>query len=215
MKIPRSTPRATISGCRSRSSLLWFPHRSTGISIYARLPLRCRVGYGRSCGAVVCFSTRLRDNTGRSQAYRFVLILQVTPFPAPGSVAAAKGALRKTKQRMKPVVYTIYCSTFYLDFSFAEAATGIFKPVPPFYSLSAIPSNALFFGCILGYQRLCSKSLELVRRQEDVFNDIFGFAMIWPYHHYCLNYSHQRLISHNRVVGGMMVTSVLYANFLA
>eukprot|EP00977_Amphora_coffeiformis_P017293 scaffold5538_cov159-Amphora_coffeaeformis.AAC.11 len=114
------------------------------------------------------------------------LTTMVTPFPAPGSVAAAK-----------------------------EVATGIFKPVPPFYSLTAIPSNALFFGSILGYQRLCAKSLELVRRKEDVVNDIFGFAMIWPYYHYFLNHSHQRLVSHNRVVGGMLVASVVYANFLA
>ena len=54
-----------------------------------------------------------------------------------------------------------------------------------------------------------------MRRKEDAINDIFGFAMIWPYYHYVLNHSHQRLVSHNRLVGGALVASVLYANFLA
>ena len=98
---------------------------------------------------------------------------------------------------------------------FAEAATGIFRPCPPFSSLSAVPSNALFFGCILGYQRLCSKGLELMRRKEDPVNDIFGFAMIWPYYHYVLNNAPTRLTTHNRVVGGLVAASVVYANFLA
>lgn len=98
---------------------------------------------------------------------------------------------------------------------YTEAATGIFRPVPPFYSLSAIPSNAIFFGSILGYQRLCCKSLELIRRKEDAINDLFGFVMIAPYYHYVLNHSHARLVAHNRIVGGMVAASVVYANFLA
>lgn len=96
-----------------------------------------------------------------------------------------------------------------------EVATGIFRPVPPFYALSAIPSNAIFFGSILGYQRLCAKSCELGRRKEDILNDLFGFAMIWPYYHYVLNHSHRRLVAHNRIVGGVVAGSVVYANFLA
>lgn len=97
----------------------------------------------------------------------------------------------------------------------AEAATGIFRPVPPFYAVSAIPANAIFFGSILGFQRLVAKSLELVRRQEDVWNDVTGFAMIWPYYRLVLNHSPTRLVRHNRLVGGAVVASVVYANFLA
>ncbi|GAX26963.1 hypothetical protein FisN_9Lh266 [Fistulifera solaris] len=110
----------------------------------------------------------------------------VTPFPAPGSAAAAR-----------------------------EAATGIFRPVPVFSSLSAVPSNAIFFASLLGYQRFCSKGLELIRRKEDVYNDLFGFAMIWPYYSYILNYSERRLILHNRCVGGAVLMSIGYATFLA
>jgi hypothetical protein len=96
-----------------------------------------------------------------------------------------------------------------------EAATGVFKPVPPFASLSSIPSNALFFGCILGYQTLCAKSLELFRRQQDVYNDVFGFLMFWPYYRFLSNHTHTRVVTHNRIVGSVVVSSVLYANFLA
>lgn len=110
----------------------------------------------------------------------------VTPFPVPGSAAAAK-----------------------------EAATGVFTAVRPFAALSSVPSNALFFGSILFWQRLCSKSLELLRRKEGILNDVFGFAMLWPYHHFILNHSQGRLRAHNRVVGGAVVFSVVYANFLA
>jgi hypothetical protein len=102
-----------------------------------------------------------------------------------------------------------------LNLSIAEAATGIFRPVPPFSSLSSIPSNAIYFGSILGFQRFCSKGLELVRREEDVFNDVFGFGMIWPYYHFLLNHSEVRLVRHNRIVGGMVVASVCYASLLA
>ena len=96
-----------------------------------------------------------------------------------------------------------------------EAATGVFRAVPPFHSLSAIPSNAIFFGSILGFQRFCAKSLELIRRQEDVGNDLFGFGMIWPYYRYILNHSERRLAAHNRIVGGALLLSVVYANLLA
>ena len=96
-----------------------------------------------------------------------------------------------------------------------EAATGVFRPVPPLSSFSAGPQNAIFFGAILGVQRFCSKSLELVRRQEDIFNDLFGFGMIWPYYHFLLSHSERRLLLHNRVVGGSVVLAVAYANLLA
>ena len=46
-------------------------------------------------------------------------------------------------------------------------------------------------------------------------NELVGFAAIWPYHHYLLNHSEQRLRTHNRVVGGAVVAAVLYANLLA
>jgi len=110
----------------------------------------------------------------------------VTPFPAPGSAAAAR-----------------------------EAATGVFKPVPPFSSIRAVPSSAIFFGSILAVQRFCAKTLELARRREDVANDLFGFAMLYPYYRYVLGYSERRLVLHNRVVGGAVASAILYANLLA
>jgi hypothetical protein len=101
-----------------------------------------------------------------------------------------------------------------------ESFTGVFRPMAPFSAISAIPSNALFFGCILGVQRLSSKSLELLRRKEDALNDLFGLAVLLPYYHFFLSSSpphlqRKRLFTHNRVVGGTIVLSVLYANLLA
>jgi hypothetical protein len=113
-----------------------------------------------------------------------------------------------------PVKLNLLCE-FSLSSIRAEAATGVFRPVPPFSSLAAVPQNAIFFGSILGVQRLCCKSLELARRQEDIFNDLFGFGMIWPYYNYLLNHSERRLILHNRFVGGSVVMAVVYANFFA
>lgn len=94
-------------------------------------------------------------------------------------------------------------------------STGIFRPVPPFSSLSAVPSNAIFFGTILGVQRFGCKGLELIRRQEDFVNELFGFAILWPYYRFFFNHSEKRLIFHNRLVGGTVAMAVVYANLLA
>ena len=94
-----------------------------------------------------------------------------------------------------------------------------FCPVPPFQLLSSlhttIPSNAIYFATILAIQRWTSKSMELLRQRQDVYNDMTGFLILWPYYHFILNYSEQRLVTHNRLVGSTVVLAVLYANFLA
>jgi hypothetical protein len=54
-----------------------------------------------------------------------------------------------------------------------------------------------------------------MRRKEDPFNDLFGFAMIYPYYTAILNHSERRLIRHNRLVGGSIIIAILYANLLA
>ena len=56
--------------------------------------------------------------------------------------------------------------------------------------------------------------MELLRRKEDIGNELFGFAMIYPYYHYLLNHSERRLIGHNRFVGGTVALCIVYANFL-
>jgi hypothetical protein len=83
--------------------------------------------------------------------------------------------------------------------------------MPPFSSFRAISYNAIYFGCILGYQRFCCKSLELIRRKEDIVNDVFGFAMIYPYYRYVLNHSEKRLILHHRIMSGSIILSIMYA----
>ena len=96
-----------------------------------------------------------------------------------------------------------------------EAASGVFRPVPPFGAISTLPSNAIYFGSILGFQRLCCKTLELLRRREDYVNEVFGFGMVYPYYRYILNHSERRLLRHNRIVGGTVLLSIVYANFFA
>ena len=95
-----------------------------------------------------------------------------------------------------------------------EAATGIFKAAPPFKSISSVPTNALAFGALLGVQRFTCRSLELVRAQEDVYNDLFGCACMYPYFRLFMH-TDRRLMLHNRAVGSALVLSVLYATLIA
>lgn len=144
----------------------------------------------------------------------------VTPFPAPGSAAAIKGAVQFLMYRchFSQIIKNalLYSNIIYYSIIFlTEAASGVFRPVPPFGAISTLPANAIYFGSILGYQRLCCKTLELVRRREDYINEVFGFGMVYPYYRYILNHSEQRLMRHNRIVGGAVLLSIVYANFLA
>ncbi len=54
-----------------------------------------------------------------------------------------------------------------------------------------------------------------MRRKEDLWNDLFGLAMIWPYYRFVLNHSESRLVLHNRIVGGSLAAAVVYATFIA
>lgn len=96
-----------------------------------------------------------------------------------------------------------------------EATTGIFKPVPAFSAMASVPSNAIVFGTILGVQRISCKSMELVRRREDVWNEAFGFAVTYRYYTYFLASTDKRLLRHNRIVGGAGIMAVIYATLLA
>jgi hypothetical protein len=161
-------------------------------------------------------------------ANRRYLIQQVTPFPAPGSAAAIKeattgifrpvppfgalsaGALLKlflTSDPWSPYFYCKPLSDLQPSKNLTTYHALILAPV--------VPSNAVFFGSILAFQRFSAKSLELLRRTEDVYNDLFGFAMIYPYYTTILNHSEKRLLRHNRLVGGTVLLAVLYANLLA
>ena len=70
------------------------------------------------------------------------------------------------------------------------------------------------FGTVLAVQSVSCKSLELVRRREDGWNQLFGFAVAYRYYTYFLGSSEKRLIRHNRIVGGGLVAAIIYANFL-
>jgi len=98
----------------------------------------------------------------------------------------------------------------------AEAKTGVFKPARPFSSLKSVTSNAAIFGTIMGVQRLSSKSLELARARDDVYNDIFGFVVTYKYYTTILGHAdHRRLLVHNRILGLGIGSILLYATLLA
>mmetsp|Transcript_13089 Transcript_13089/g.28391 ORF Transcript_13089/g.28391 Transcript_13089/m.28391 type:complete len:157 (-) Transcript_13089:97-567(-) len=86
--------------------------------------------------------------------------------------------------------------------------------LPPFSSLSAVGHNAMVFGGIFAVQRLSTKWLELLRGREDFYNDVFGFATVYPYYRCIIGHSDRRLIAHNRVLGSAMAISVIYGFYL-
>jgi len=90
-----------------------------------------------------------------------------------------------------------------------EAKTKIFKPAPVFHSLSSIPTNALIFGSLLALQRFACKTSEFVRGKQDPWNDVVGVGVAYPYYQFFLT---KHVILHNRIVGGMLVASIAFAN---
>lgn len=99
-------------------------------------------------------------------------------------------------------------------FQMAPESPGVFKPAAPFSSLSSVYTNAAIFGSVLCVQRFGCKSLELMRRKQDVWNDLFGFGLAYMHYSTWLAKSERRLLMHNRVVGATVVGAVAYANLL-
>ena len=95
-----------------------------------------------------------------------------------------------------------------------EAKTGVFRPAPPLGSLRSVPSNAIMFGSLLAVQRFSCKSMEYIRGgKQDIFNDIFGCGIAYPYYQRFLVPTHA-VIWHNRIVGSMVLLAVAYANVI-
>ncbi|KAG7338119.1 hypothetical protein IV203_034345 [Nitzschia inconspicua] len=98
-----------------------------------------------------------------------------------------------------------------------EVQTGIFRPAPPFASTNTVatlftttvPSYAVLMGSLLACQRASCKTLEYVRGKSDPWNDTFGYFMVVPYYQICLT---KHALWHNRIVGGIILTSLAIAN---
>ena len=99
--------------------------------------------------------------------------------------------------------------------SASASAAGSFRPAPIFASPKSIPHYAVTFGSVLAVQRMTSKFTEQIRRKDDWANELVGYGVAYRYYMAFLAHSQRRLLMHNRVVGGVMAVSVLYANFLA
>ena len=92
--------------------------------------------------------------------------------------------------------------------------TGIFKPAPPFSSFQSVFTNATIVGSLMGIYGLSSKTLEVARRKDDVWNSLFACGVTYQYYNVFLGFSEQRLIIHNRAVAVMIASSLLYANVI-
>jgi len=90
-----------------------------------------------------------------------------------------------------------------------EATTGKILPAKPFSSLRAVPSNAIMFGSLLAVQRFSCKSMEYARSTQDPWNDLFGCCVAVPYYTQLVV---QRGVWHNRIVGGLVMAAIVYAN---
>ncbi|KAG7340899.1 hypothetical protein IV203_024442 [Nitzschia inconspicua] len=99
-----------------------------------------------------------------------------------------------------------------------EVQTGVFRPAPPFASsnnvatlfTTTVPSYAVLMGSLLACQRASCKTLEYVRGKSDPWNDTFGYFMVVPYYQICLT---KHALWHNRIVGGIILTSFAMANW--
>lgn len=124
------------------------------------------------------------------------------------------------------VIFEFFTKTFFFLSLFlvflTELATGIFRPAAPFQSMSTIPSNAIVFGSLLAVQRCGCLTMEMIRsggghhnyNKKDYWNDLFGGACVYPYYMTFLS-TDKRYLLHNRVVGSLVILSVIYANTIA
>jgi len=97
--------------------------------------------------------------------------------------------------------------------AFAEKK-GIFKPAPPFSSISSIGSNAAICASLMGIHKLSSQGIGFARQREDLFNDIFGFFVSYRYYSFFLGSTEKRLIFHNRAIGAGTVLTLFYSFLL-
>ena len=91
---------------------------------------------------------------------------------------------------------------------------GIFKPAPPFSSISSIGSNAAICASLMGIHKLSSQGIGYARQREDLFNDIFGFFVSYRYYSFFLGSTEKRLIFHNRAIGAGTVLTLFYSFLL-
>mmetsp|Transcript_2409 Transcript_2409/g.5218 ORF Transcript_2409/g.5218 Transcript_2409/m.5218 type:complete len:152 (+) Transcript_2409:18-473(+) len=92
------------------------------------------------------------------------------------------------------------------------AKTGKFVPLPPFSSPSSVGYFAALFGSISIVHRVAAGGLGLARGgKEDVWNNLAGFAAVGGYWAKVLSVE-RRVIWNNRLVGGLVLGSVVYAN---
>merc|ERR1711982_165348 len=89
--------------------------------------------------------------------------------------------------------------------------TGIFKPSPPFSSLNTIYNHTFVFASIGGVFSTSRSLLQYVRKgKNDIFNDILGAIVVYKYAKYFLFVNERRMIIHNRCVGTVFGSSLIY-----
>ena len=84
-------------------------------------------------------------------------------------------------------------------------------PLPPFSSLRSIGCFAGVCGSIVATQRFASGGMAVARNRNDVWNELAGVAAVY-YHAERLFRSEKAMVWNNRVVAGLVVGSIAYAN---
>ena len=93
----------------------------------------------------------------------------------------------------------------------AIAKSGKFVPLRPFSSLSSVGYYGATIGSVAFVCRFASGGMAMVRNRDDILNDIFAFGAVTTYWVKVLSHN-ERAIWNNRLVGGAIVSSVVYAN---
>jgi hypothetical protein len=123
------------------------------------------------------------------------------------------------------------CVTYFINFSFLGAAWGCFNPIPlpgskealaiaksgqfvplrPFSSLASVGYYGATIGSVVFVSKFVSGGMGVLRNRYDVWNELVGFGAVAVYWTKVLSCD-TRVVWNNRLVGGAVVGSVLYAN---
>ena len=93
----------------------------------------------------------------------------------------------------------------------AIAQSGKYVPLRPFSSLSSVGYYGATMGSIAFVSTLASGGVAMARNQDDALNLIFGTGAAYAYWMKVLSHN-ERALWNNRIVGGAIVGSFLYAN---
>jgi hypothetical protein len=82
----------------------------------------------------------------------------------------------------------------------------------PIVAISMV-SNGCFLGSVLGVFNFSNSTFRYVRKKDDTWNYVLSASITGGFYTYIFTSPHRRIM-HNRVVGGILAGTILYANLL-